>query len=111
MIDAELTRGSNTRGAYPVEFLLEELSLEVPKMATPKYFGLAEIKVSRNLNCHSKQTYCGNTSPHISLDFIYSINMLTDRPGRTGVPPVQPAQGPGFSGAPNSAHLQYNRWF
>jgi hypothetical protein len=39
MIDAELTRGSNTRGAYDVEFLLEELSLEVPKMATPKYFG------------------------------------------------------------------------
>jgi hypothetical protein len=47
-------------------------------MATPKYFGLAEIKVSRNLNCHSKQTYCGNTSPNISLDFIYSINMIND---------------------------------
>jgi hypothetical protein len=46
-------------------------------MATPEYFW-RKLGSFRDLNCHSKQIYCGNTSPYISLYFIHSINMISD---------------------------------
>ena len=67
IIDANFTRGSNTRGANDGGISLEELRLEVPRTAL-EY--LAEIKVSRDLTARE---HIEGRHYHIVLHIFYLV--------------------------------------